>query len=250
MPSWSQWWLPYSRQAGEALKAQFPTQWPTIRDYGWQHPEIVPYVNQYPIGWGNIIVGYQLCEYIQSNGNQWIYYPFTFANNIEYFRMKFSLGSLGIAWALGSWTDSSGNLGLNIDGYNGCRFCLGYGNVNGFNLSSWNLAANVMYDIEWENGQVKMEGKTPLSVNAGKPSNNAISIFSLYNPNKYGSYSGKFGGLEIKAGQSETMLYPCYNKESGIIGAYDVANNAFRTNAGSGTFLKGSDIYYPGQSPA
>lgn len=43
-PRWSG---PYSAQATAALKAQFPTQWPTIRDYGFAHPEIVPYVNAY-----------------------------------------------------------------------------------------------------------------------------------------------------------------------------------------------------------
>ena len=41
-PSWSS---PYSAQATAALKAQFPTQWPTIRDYGFAHPEIVPLIN-------------------------------------------------------------------------------------------------------------------------------------------------------------------------------------------------------------
>ena len=46
------------------------------------------------------------------------------------------------------------------------------------------------------------------------------------------------------------QYYTCYNKESGVIGMYDVVNCEFRTNAGSGTFLKGSDIYYPGQSPS
>ena len=39
---------PYNAAATAALKAAFPTQWPTIRDYGWQHPEIVPYVNANP----------------------------------------------------------------------------------------------------------------------------------------------------------------------------------------------------------
>ena len=53
LPRWAQWWLPYSRQAGEALKDAFTAaQWETIRDYGWQHPEIVPYVNENPIGGG------------------------------------------------------------------------------------------------------------------------------------------------------------------------------------------------------
>ena len=43
-PSWS---TPYSAQATAALKAQFPTQWPTIKDYGFAHPEIVGYMNAY-----------------------------------------------------------------------------------------------------------------------------------------------------------------------------------------------------------
>ena len=46
MPSWAS---PYSAQATAALLAQFPTQWPTIRDYGVAHPEIVPYVNANPL---------------------------------------------------------------------------------------------------------------------------------------------------------------------------------------------------------
>lgn len=44
LPSWAS---PYSAQATAALLAQFPTQWPTIRDYGFAHPEIVGYMNAY-----------------------------------------------------------------------------------------------------------------------------------------------------------------------------------------------------------
>lgn len=44
MPSWSS---PYSAQATAALKAQFPTKWPTIAKYGFAHPEIVGYMNAY-----------------------------------------------------------------------------------------------------------------------------------------------------------------------------------------------------------
>ena len=44
LPSWAS---PYSAAATAALKAQFPTQWPTIRDYGFAHPEIVGYMNAY-----------------------------------------------------------------------------------------------------------------------------------------------------------------------------------------------------------
>lgn len=45
-PSWAS---PYSAQATAALLAQFPTQWPTIRDYGFAHPEWVPYINEDPM---------------------------------------------------------------------------------------------------------------------------------------------------------------------------------------------------------
>ena len=48
------WSSPYSAAATAALKAQFPTQWPTIRDYGFAHPEIVGYVNAAPLIGGYI----------------------------------------------------------------------------------------------------------------------------------------------------------------------------------------------------
>ena len=67
VPSWAS---PYSAQATAALKAQFPTQWPTIRDYGFAHPEIVPYVNANPLGWGDFIAGYQMVEYVRSSASQ------------------------------------------------------------------------------------------------------------------------------------------------------------------------------------
>ena len=35
---------------------------------------------------------------------------------------------------------------------------------------------------------------------------------------------------------------PCYRKSDGIIGLYDLVNNTFSTNSGSGTFIKGRDI--------
>ena len=46
MPNWAS---PYSAQATAALKAQFPTQWPTIRDYGFAHPALVPFINEDPM---------------------------------------------------------------------------------------------------------------------------------------------------------------------------------------------------------
>jgi hypothetical protein len=35
---------------------------------------------------------------------------------------------------------------------------------------------------------------------------------------------------------------PCYRKSDNVIGMYDVINDAFYTNSGTGTFIKGPNI--------
>ena len=52
------WFSPYSAAATRALKAAFPAQWAIIRDYGWEHPWVVPYVNAEPIFWGYALAYY------------------------------------------------------------------------------------------------------------------------------------------------------------------------------------------------
>ena len=42
------WASPYSAAATAALKAAFPQYWNEIMQYGFDHPEIVPYVNEWP----------------------------------------------------------------------------------------------------------------------------------------------------------------------------------------------------------
>ena len=64
LPSWA---TPYSAAATAALKAQFPTQWPTIKAYGFAHPEIVGYMNAYAPE--DAKIAYSLVEGI---GERWV----------------------------------------------------------------------------------------------------------------------------------------------------------------------------------
>ena len=68
MPSWAS---PYSAQATAALLAQFPTQWPTIRDYGFAHPALVPFINEDPMMVMSLIEGLGT-RWIASDGNCWV----------------------------------------------------------------------------------------------------------------------------------------------------------------------------------
>ena len=69
-PRWSG---PYSAQATAALKAQFPTQWPTIRDYGFAHPALVPFINEDPMLVMSLIDGLGT-RWLVGDGNSWIDY--------------------------------------------------------------------------------------------------------------------------------------------------------------------------------
>lgn len=40
---------PYSPEATQALKAAFPQYWTAIRDYGYAHPQLVPFINEDPM---------------------------------------------------------------------------------------------------------------------------------------------------------------------------------------------------------
>lgn len=44
---------------------------------------------------------------------------------------------------------------------------------------------------------------------------------------------------------TETIIqeyYPCYRKSDGVIGFYDIINDTFRVNEGTGTLTKGADV--------
>lgn len=90
---------PYSAAATAALKDAFPTQWPTIRDYGFAHPEIVGYMNAYAPE--DAKIAYSLVEGI---GTRWLCndkvayidtgFHLVYGDNISIEWMQYSMTSL------------------------------------------------------------------------------------------------------------------------------------------------------------
>lgn len=64
---------------------------------------------------------------------------------------------------------------------------------------------------------------------------------SPYGPTRQG-YARCYSLQIYDAGVLVTDLVPCYRKADGVIGMYDRAAQAFRTNIGTGTFTKGADV--------
>ena len=81
---------------------------------------------------------------------------------------------------------------------------------------------------------------------AALPNYTALLFASNNGNNAYvdGNQSnGKLYKATIKSGSTLVRNFvPCYRKLDGVIGLYDLVNNSFYTNQGTGTFLKGADI--------
>ena len=223
MPSWSQWWLPYSRQAGEALKAQFPTQWPTIRDYGFAHPEIVPYVNANPLGWGGYIAYCDALERIEFGSNGMIDTGIVGGSNICTYLDAYVDGN--VQWIIAG-LGSNSNLRyavLNGASYTSVRFQ--YGSYN--NTSIMN----------------KLSGRHTFEINLGKflvdgvLKAQATNTFTSDGVIRIGTHSTEgdasinyMYGCKIWNGATNTPLrelLPCKLKSNNQLGAWDLVGAEF-----------------------
>lgn len=88
---------------------------------------------------------------------------------------------------------------------------------------------------------VEYTGNTDLST--GNMSN--LYIFARYfkESSSAGISKGKLYNFKVEENSVIKMnLIPCYRKEDNVIGMYDLVDNVFYTNSGTGVFEKGSDV--------
>ena len=117
------------------------------------------------------------------------------------------------------------------------------------------LSLNTWYTIDAStisgNGYYKIDETTVTSSsNAVSHSNLNLWLFGVNNNN-----DGKWWNAYIK--MKETKIYnnsntlvrdlvPCYRKSDNAIGMYDLTNDTFYANSGTGTFSKGDNVYPTG----
>lgn len=236
---------PYSAEATAVLKEAFPNDWETIAEYGRQHTEIVPYVNQYPLWWGNILgnystnlnamlTNYRLVEYLQGNGTQWIDSGMRLKLDTEFeviFAIESNLRVFG-------WGSSSNKEACYVAG-------------NSINYSDdWHSSVSIpandgkWHDVSVRNGEQTFDGEVVGNLVLTTIVNNITLVEFGYRTGWAGVEASacKIQGVRVKDNSSMIIHLPCYNKTSGVRGMYDIVNNSFKTNSGSGTFGKGSDI--------
>ena len=184
---------------------------------------------------------YQEVEYIQSNGTQYFETDY-YANGDSCYDFKFSNASTsGVIFGAynSAWTTGNGFYHNNTSNLN--EYFHYYSNTA---TSLYGSSAN----------------EYTLSVTKGTLFSNGIVVSSQNDKTftlSYPTYilAGNWAGSRAEQPISCKLYYfkisedtipiheyiPCYRKSDGVIGMYDLIDEEFITNAGSGTFTKGSD---------
>ena len=107
------------------------------------------------------------------------------------------------------------------------------------------VQTNVPYNIIFSKSTIIVNGTSYSIKNGTSTSQDALSLFRVnpYTQSQYQVFIGKIKEFNITNNNITKLdLVPCYRKSDNEIGLYDLVNNQFYTNQGSGTFLKGADV--------
>lgn len=181
---------------------------------------------------------YQQVEYIQSTGTQYIVtdYYFTLNDEIE----------IGIT-PMSSDTDSA-VFGAYESSDKVCELAYLYNRFRGnlsmidqTNDSSPVYEVGTKYDLKFVNNYWNYEG-----TNFGSQGVTSMSVPSYLFARNYSdkklSQSKVYYLIIYRNGNLIVNFVPCYRKSDNVIGMYDIANNVFYTNAGTGEFKKGDNV--------
>ena len=193
---------------------------------------------------------YQEVEYIESSGTQYIntgYKPTTENMVVECkFKLPNAINSLSL---FGSNASSYPYFltPYHSDGYGDKVFKHWVGTNGGLIAIALNEINNVKYTIN--NGTLtcnyngsQTSGSYPGSIQSGYN----IYIFGKNNAGSSAERSNGYTLYSFKLYDNNTLVrdfVPCYRKSDNVIGLFDLVNKVFYTNAGSGTFTKGNDVY-------
>ena len=197
-------------------------------------------------------VEYQEVEYLESDGNSYIDTGLP-ASDLLITRVdcyKASHPGRGKLWSPFGAGDGNrwyriADIGTTSNGY----LALLYGNITTANRININRPGDTTFVLD--NGYLKWGTDTYISTNAGTAFNVEGYNMGLFKTN---GQNADFVGVKIYRAmfwlynQDKTAktivrdLVPCYRKLDNVAGFYDLVNDNFYTNAGTGEFTAGEDV--------
>lgn len=209
---------------------------------------------------------YQQVEYIATDGSQYIdtgvnasHYQDGIGYELDIHTKEISVGSVNYVFLFGSTdtekTSYSGSPAISF-GAGNYRFYCGSGEAkliywddpNGSRrtisaFANSNAPSDMSYKVF-----VEGEDKTPKIVSfdpVGKPMPDAnVYLFKCNGYDDTRPIICQLYGFMMTDASGKTIrnFVPCYRKEDGVIGAFDMVTKQFFTNSGTGAFTKGEDV--------
>lgn len=185
---------------------------------------------------------FQEVEYIESSGTQYIDTDLGLTENTGcYIDVQFSTS--GNQQALGSLEPGVGRFApcfMDSDGYIKCAINLSnameiYTQIDVLNRHN--------YEYNVSNRDIKIDGVSKGTVGSIGSTNNSIYLFRRnYSSSPLASNIKLYSCKLYDNGTLVRNFIPCYRKADNETGLYDLVNDVFYTNAGTGTFTKGNDV--------
>lgn len=182
-------------------------------------------------------------DYIECDGNQYI--DTNFIPNQDT-RLTMSIDSLVSEnnWLFGSRV---GNVSENFSSFyqagSGLRF--NYGN----NQSIFNIDINQKLNIDFNKNNLYINSQLLRTFNyMNFNTNYTLALFTLHYPNGFSTSGGKFKLYYSKIYDNDVLVrdfIPCYRNLDNEVGLYDLVNDVFYTNQGTGAFTYGSVAQLP-----
>ena len=218
-------------------------------------------VKIYKVAFETVPSGYQEVAWVGSSGTQYIDLGLNFANNMRavFKDIEFGTSSTGSNYCFGMYwntDDSSGAEKFAIAGPNTnhstARFYYGFGTGSNYNFG-FSVASDTSYEIDFcdKNGDQygKVDNVTAFTDSKTVTGRNIhLYLFGLYSRFGGGTMQTYYGHCKIhkfRLYQGDTLvrnLIACYRTSDNVIGLYDMVNNHFYTNNGTGSFTKGGDV--------
>lgn len=190
---------------------------------------------------------YQQVEYIESTGTQYIDTGII-PNNETGFKIKMSLPEINKdIFRYGIRQDSSDSRFV-LGSSNGSVY-FGFGGVIGYfgNQRLWTIEENIPFEanLNYKNSRTAdVNGQGTESI--GTLTINFSYSIIMFGRNSVGTISTSSQKIYYNKITNRDKLIrnfiPCYRKSDGVIGMYDLVEDKFYTNLGTGTFEKGKDI--------
>ena len=198
--------------------------------------------------------GYQEVEYIKSTGTQYIDTgvsaldkAYDNANSIIHY-------SMDIDFQFDEWQNAKatniiagfGSSTGNWIGYNNDVGNIAMGTTEGTYFTDNNPTArhsyHYAYDSDGKTGRFVRDDNAYITREntVGSSNTRNLWLFSAYGT--FWSIAKIYSCVVYKDSVKVRELYPCYRTSDNEIGMYDIVNDVFYTNSGTGTFLKGSDV--------